>query len=216
MKLEYLPTWEAVEEIRSSWAHTPASTLQMKADAKIPTSHVLSIYRHSATSRNLTIRDSETAIPLYAVQVKYLGLFTFRKGRIIIRRAPSPSFPAKAEAPVARASVHVFPHHGIDLHFGSYSVTLRPTRYTSSIWPYRFESSMGPLRWWRDEHLYRCLFLLKLLDTKGHTVARFRNPTKGRSLMWGAIEIARGVEGGQRLLDEIVTSGVALVEQLRE
>lgn len=68
-----------------------------------------------------------------------------------------------------------------------------------------FESCLGELKWKQD---------MKLLNAREELLATFTHVT-AKSKM-GRFELApRVAEGGQRLVDEIVLSGVALLEQER-
>ena len=68
-----------------------------------------------------------------------------------------------------------------------------------------FESCVGELRWKQD---------MRLLNAREELLATFKRVTAVSK--WGRFEMtSRVADGGQRLVDEIVLSGVALLEQNR-
>lgn len=74
-----------------------------------------------------------------------------------------------------------------------------------------FDSIIGPLKWQQDGLISRDL---SLVNPQGEWFARFQYVTAVSK--WGRFEIAPGVpKGGDRLLDEIVLSGFAILENQR-
>ena len=97
----------------------------------------------------------------------------------------------------------------MDMEFGSSTVFLESKGvFARSA---EFQSSVGPLTWQRDSAFRKDL---RLVNAKGDWLARFEGRTFSLGKR-GKLEIAGGVRWGPGLLDEIVISGVAMVEAER-
>lgn len=162
----------------------------------------LHLYRIGICRSSAQILDSDKQTVLYEIDFIHLGSPTITLYR------------GSAQGNVQRALVGTANLHSYtsttDLQIGNSPViTLRAESiFTRSK---TFDSILGPLKWQHDGSLSRSL---NLVNARGEWFARFLHATALSK--WGRFEIAPGApEGGERLLDEIVLSGIAILEKLR-
>lgn len=170
-----------------------------------PSSRFLHIYVEGLTRRRMTIFDSDKTTPIYIVNSNSGGCFS-SKPHMRFCRPPTPS--STTETQIGSASFRTW-SRAVELEFGSSAVYLEPkgalTRSTE------FQSSVGLLTWQHDSALGSDL---RLVNAEGNWLARFEGNTFSLSKT-GKLEIAGGVQWGPGLLDEIVISGIAMVEAER-
>lgn len=182
---------------------TPAAMSYSPQSA--PPSRFLHIYVEGLRGRRLNILDSDKTTPIYIVKSNSGSLFS-SKPHMRICRPPTSS--SALETQIGSASFRAW-GRTVDMEFGSSTAFLKPKGlFTRST---EFQSSVGPLTWQYDS-VFRSAF--RLVNAEGEWLARF----EGITFSWrktGKLEIAGGVQWGPGLLDEIVISGVAMVEAER-
>ncbi|MCJ1429226.1 hypothetical protein MMC29_007139 [Sticta canariensis] len=170
-----------------------------------PPSRFLHIYFKGLTGRRMTILDSDKTTPIYIVNSNSGTIFS-SKPHMRFCRPPTTS--STLETQIGSASFRTWSRR-LELEFGSSAVHLEPKGFfTRSM---EFQSSVGPLTWQHDSAFGRDL---RLVNAEGNWLARF----EGTVFAWsksGKLEISGGVQWGPGLLDEIVISGIAMVEAER-
>lgn len=168
-------------------------------------SRFLHIYVEGLTRRRMTILDSDKTTPIYIVKSNRGSIFS-SKPHMKFCRPQTPS--STLETQIGSASFRRW-SRALELEFGSSAVYLEPKGFLTRST--KFQSSVGPLTWQHDSAIGRDL---RLVNAEGNWLARF----EGTSFSWkktGKLEIAGGVQWGPGLLDEIVISGIAMVEAER-
>lgn len=166
------------------------------------TTRTLHLYKKGMTGRKAQILDSDKQTVLYEVDFR-----SFRSADITLYRGSPKENPQGAL--VGTADFHSF-SRTTDLKFGNSPVIPLHAEalFTSSR---TFDSILGPLKWQHDGGFSRTI---SLVNPRGEWFARFQFVTSLSK--WGRFEIAPGTpQGGERLLDEIVLSGLAILEMLR-
>lgn len=190
---------------------------------------------------NLHILDSDDQTRLYDIKTHSFSSPDISLYRFAAGAGPAPPAPAAASAGNTNANANANANNTIlcgtaKFHDLSSTIDLQIIGPSPSIIPFKapgvfsssrtFESCVGELKWKHD---------MRLLNTSEEVVATF-TPVKDKlssfihhvkkdksseeeSKKWGWFEMAPRVAaadgGGQRLVDEIVLSGVALLEYER-
>lgn len=168
----------------------------------LESTRILHLYKKGMTGRKAQILDSDKQTVLYEIHIGQL-----RSPSISIYRG-SPQENSQG-ALVGTANFHSF-SRTTDLKIGNSPVI--PLHAEGILSRSRtFDSILGPLKWQNDGAFSRNLCLV---NAQGEWFARFQ--VVNAVSKWGRFEIAAGTsEGGERLLDEIVLSGFAVLEQSR-
>lgn len=163
---------------------------------------ILHLYKSSLSGSTALILDSDKQTVLYEIDVRCFGspTITLYRGstqgniqRALVGTANFRSFTTATDLQIGNSSV-------ITLHTKS-SFTRSKT----------FDSILGPLKWQYDGPFSRNL---SLVNSQEEWFARFQYVAAVSK--WGRFEIAPGVtEGAERLLDEIVLSGIAILVRVR-
>ncbi|MCJ1469551.1 hypothetical protein MMC07_008185 [Pseudocyphellaria aurata] len=168
-------------------------------------SRMLHIYTEGFRGRRMNILDSDKSTPVYIVNKNSGGCFS-SKPHMRFCRPPTPQSPLEVQ--IGSASFHTW-SRSVDLDFGSSTSSLSSKGvFTRST---EFQSSVGLLTWKHDTAFGNDL---RLVNAEGNWLARF----VGNVFAWkkrGSLEISPGVNFGPGLLDEIVISGLAMVEAER-
>ncbi|MCJ1345850.1 hypothetical protein MMC31_004059 [Peltigera leucophlebia] len=159
----------------------------------------LHLYKTGFTHGTLHILDTDKQTRLYEIKIH-----SWTSPDISLYRPA-----ATAAAPIANptlcgsAKFHTW-SRTIDLQIGGHRpIPLQATGVFSST--RKFESCVGELKWKKD---------MRLLNASEELLATFTDVTAVSK--WGRFEMTPLVaEGGQRLVDEVVLSGMALLEQNR-
>lgn len=165
----------------------------------LESTRILHLYRKGMTGYKAHILDSDKQTVLYEINIKSLG-----SPSISLYRGPSHG--NSQGALVGTANFHNF-SRTTDIKIGNSAII--PLRaegiFTSSR---MFDSILGPLKWQHDGVFSKTL---SLVNARGEWIARFQTVTAVSK--WGRFEIAPGTpQGGERLLDEIVLTGFAILE----
>ncbi|MCJ1471209.1 hypothetical protein MMC07_009857 [Pseudocyphellaria aurata] len=171
----------------------------------VPPSRFLHIYVEGLINRRIIILDSDKTTPVYLVDSNGAGLFS-SKPDLCFYLPPTPSSPLETQ--IGSATFHSW-SSTIDLQFGSSVVSLESTgSFTRSA---GFQSSVGPLTWQHDSAFGDDL---QLVNASGEWLARFVGASFSIGKR-GTLEISGGIYFGPGLLDEIVISGIVMVEEER-
>ena len=160
---------------------------------------ILHLYATGLTHTTLHILDSDKQTRLYEIEIH-----SWTSPDISLYR-PAATAAAPDATPTLCGSVKFHNWSGtIDLQIGEdRPIPLKAIGVFSAT--RTFESCVGELKWKKD---------MRLLNAREELVAKFTHVMAVSK--WGRFEMApRVAEGGQRLVDEIVLSGVALLEQDR-
>ena len=162
----------------------------------------LHIYLDGMTHRHLTIKDEDKRTPLYTVAANSGSIFSSKPHMRIFRGAsPEPSMLA------GTADFHTY-SRTVDLIIHGRMTSMEATGLFTR--GHVFESSIGPLKWEGDGIFSADLVLV---NDRKEWIAKFHN--SGFSLgKEGKLEISNGEIAGS-FLDEIVVSGLGMVEQQR-
>lgn len=194
----YSPYTQQQEQVQS---HFPA----------IP--RTLHLYKTGLTHRNLQILDTDKRTYLYEIHIH-----SWSSPDISLYRPAAGAIPPTAQAGrntnpnpptfCGSATLHTF-SRTIDLQIGNREggrpiiIPLRRNGIFSNT--HKFKSCVGELSWKG----------LSLLNANEELLATFTSVSMAVS-KWGRFELTpRVAEGGQRLVDEIVLSGLALLEERR-
>lgn len=168
-----------------------------------PGTHLLHIYRESLLARNLTILDSDKTSVAYSVVANHGTMFSEKPHMKIYRGSTGPE---PSSQPVGTATFHNL-SRTIDLTFHKRAVFMESTSMLGVT--HEFPSGIGPLRWksegWGDD--------LVLMTGDKQWLAKF----DARSFSFdkrGILEVVSWDIQGEGL-DEIVVSGVAMMEFMR-
>lgn len=171
----------------------------------LESTRILHLYSKGITGHKAQILDSDKETILYEIDIIHLGSpdITLYRGR------GSPQENHRG-ALVGTANFHCL-SRTTDLKLAGNSAVI-PLHAEGIFSSSRtFDSIIGPLKWQDDGLFSRGL---SLVNPQGEWFARFQNVTAVSK--WGRFEIAPGVpKGGDRLLDEIVLSGFAILEKRR-
>ncbi len=173
---------------------------------QLPGSRTFHVYSHGFTKTKVTILDSEKQTRLYSIKMKSSVFGS--KPDIAIHRGSSYTLIGTARfSSISRT---------IDLQFYTSPSSSIPVAMTAPSLFARslcFESSIGPLKWASKWVFSSDLILIKTQTEE--CVARFTTPAFSVSKR-GRLELAPGfVTASQKLLDEIVVSGIAISEKQR-
>lgn len=171
-----------------------------------PPSRLLHFKVEGGKKRRITILDSDKTTPIYIVSSHALSLFGSKPHMHFYR----PSTPSSAlETHIGSASFHTW-SRTVDLEFGSSRVSLKHKGpFTRSA---QFQSTVGPCTW---EYKSILGSSIRLVNAEGNWLARLESKGCSQS-KGGKLEIAGIVQWGPGLLDEIVISGMAMVEADRK
>lgn len=173
----------------------------------LESTRILHLYKKEIPGGKAQILDSDKQTVLYEIDVHTTP---FRSPNISLYRGRGSPQENPRGALVGTANFHSL-SSTTDLKIvgNSAVIPLRAQGFFSSS--RTFDSIIGPLKWQRDGLFSRSL---SLVNPQGEWFARFQYVTAVSK--WGCFEIAPGVpKGGDRLLDEIVLSGFAILESLR-
>lgn len=167
-----------------------------------PPSRLLHFNVEGKKKRLITILDSDKTTPIYIINSHALSL----SGPKPHMHFCHPSTPSSAlETHIGSASFHSL-SRTIDLEFGSSSVSFKPKgSFTRS---FQFQSTVGPCTWEYESILGSNI---RLVNAEGNWLARLESKPHSES-KGGQMEIAGIVQWGPGLLDEIVISGMAMME----
>ena len=166
-----------------------------------PTPRLLHIYHEGMTHRHAGILDSDKQTPLYRIQFNSGGLFSSKPHVTIVNAA--------SNAPVGTVTFHSMSSK-IDLTINKKPTTLSKSGIFTSAHEFRSSALTGSLKWKRDG-LFSGGDML-CIDEKEQLFARFQ--ASGWAMKKdGKFELSPEVGGV--LMDEIVVSGIAMVELRR-
>ncbi|MCJ1469001.1 hypothetical protein MMC07_007633 [Pseudocyphellaria aurata] len=153
--------------------------------------------------RRITILDGDK-VSIYIVDSKRSAIFT-RLSLNVYRPGRSPS---RRDASIGSAKYHLWTRT-VDLQVGSSTITMKAKGFVRRSMT--FQSSVGRLTW-QHESLFRNG--LRLVDAGGTLLARFESTSFSRRKT-RTLEISDAVRSAPGLLDEVVISGIAVVEAER-
>ena len=163
-------------------------------------SRLLHIYREGFTQRHVRIVDSDKQTPLYNIDMNSGGLFSSK---------PHVKINAATGNQVGTITFHMM-SSDMDLTIHNQSMLLKKAGFLSSAHEFNSVATGGSFKWKKDGFFSGGDMLC--LDQREQMVARFQHSGWAMKKE-GKFELSPGVSG--ILMDEIVTSGVAMVEYLR-
>ncbi|KAL9610492.1 MAG: hypothetical protein Q9167_004801 [Letrouitia subvulpina] len=172
------------------------------------TARTLHIYRDGLTSRHMTVTDMDKSHPLYQVHRNHGSVFSSKPHMRIT--APSPSS-SSSDAPVlGTATFHCWSRR-VDLTFGPNSSELGRAGFFTRSMTFVSPAFGGQTLTWQCDGLFGSD--LVLVTEQKEWLAKFDHAAFSWSKE-GKLHIVNGSIGGPAL-DEIVTSGFAMMEHER-
>ncbi|KAL6720335.1 hypothetical protein ACLMJK_002256 [Lecanora helva] len=166
-----------------------------------PQSRVLHIYREGITHRHARIVDSDKQTQLYRVDMNSGGCFSSKPHLKIYASATGNQ--------VGTVTFHTW-SSSMDLTIQGRPVLLKKSGFMTSAHEFNSIATGGSFKWKKDGMFSGGNLLC--LDQQDQLIARFRICNWAMSKE-GKFELSPGVNG--MLMDEIVTSGIAMVEWAR-
>lgn len=179
--------------------YTTSPNLALNSAA--PTHRLLHIYPKGMTHRHAEILDSDKQTPLYRIQVNSGGLFSSKPHVTVVNAA--------SNALVGTVTFHSMSRK-IDLTINEQPTTLSKSGIFTSVHEFRSSALAGSLKWKRDGLFSGGNMLC--IDEKEQLFARFQ-ASRSSMKKERKFELSPGVGGV--LMDEIVVSGIAMVELMR-
>ncbi|MCJ1279423.1 hypothetical protein MMC21_007247 [Puttea exsequens] len=167
----------------------------------VPQSRVLHVYHDGLTHRHSKVLDSDKQTVLYRIEVKL--------GAIITSKPQVEIFSAISNNLVATLYFHKL-SRGIDMTVHGQTTEIKKAGIMTTTCEFRSLAAQDTMRWKRDGVFSGGDLLC--LDSKEQLLAKFENSSFALKKE-GKIELGPGVGGV--LMDEIVTSGIAMIEQQR-
>lgn len=164
---------------------------------------LLHIYLDGLTHRHLTVRDSDKLTPLYTVATNSGTIFSSKPHMRIFRGGTSP----ETATPIGTADFHTY-SRTVDLTVHGRAVTMDPSGLFTRA--HQFRSSIGALKWEGNGVFSNDLVLV---NERNEWIAKFHN-SKFSMGKEGKLEISNG-NLTEAFLDEVVVSGLAMVEHER-
>ncbi|KAL8793417.1 MAG: hypothetical protein Q9195_004003 [Heterodermia aff. obscurata] len=165
----------------------------------VPTSRCLNVKNGGLSRPQILITDSLTSMPLYT--------FTFPK-RSHLSSEPHISVTGPSGAPVATIHFHSM-SNDIDLVIHGQAVAFKTNGITAGHGMVSHVPGVGKLKWKNKRGGE-----IKCKDEKGEVIARLEVGTWGKVKKEAQFEVGSGVTGGA-VMDEIVVSGISMVENRR-
>lgn len=196
------PSFPSQSEKRqqSSSSRAPSYQPQQPPPPSVQEPRLLHIYLDGLTHRHLTIRDSDKRTPLYTVSANSGSIFSSKPHMRIFRGSAQTT-------PIGTADFHNY-SRTVDLTIQGRPVSMDASGlFTRS---HVFQSSIGPLQWEGDGIFSNDLVLV---NERKEWLAKFHNSAFAMGKE-GKLEISNGEITGV-FLDEIVVSGLAMIEHQR-